>query len=483
MKGRFTVGLSLAAVIVGALAMIGGGTKADQRARLGYKPRDVLVKFNADAPENSRTSLREDVSGTRLETFASGAERWHLEGSYDTAGAISALRENEWVEYIEPNYALEALSTTPDDPNFGNQWALNNTGQEFWEGVPEGSADADIDAPEAWDISTGDPNHRVVVAVIDVGVKWDHPDLEDNAWLNDDPYNIYDDDGNGFRNDLHGWNFADGDASTKPVCAGGPVWFEDPNNPFYSTFPGISHGTHVAGIIGAVGNNGIGVAGVNWNAAIMPVRIWGCCNPADPNCPGGFLSSAVAAIDYAVNEGADVINASWGIGKECSARPAMCAQTLYDAIKRAQDREVLFVSASGNAAQNIDSNSPGDLYNYAYPTNYDLDGIISVHSTDADDDGFGNYGTVSVDLGAPGVNILSTLYDSSEGDIYDFRSGTSMAAPHVAGVASLIRTLNPKIPAKLSKQLIMDHADSKASLSGMSVTEGRLNAFNVLDHR
>jgi len=265
------------------------------------------------------------------------------------------------VEYAEPNYIVRK-ATIPNDPDFNMLWGLNNTGQTF------GTVDADIDAPEAWDITTGSTN--VIIAVIDTGVAYNHPDQNENIWVNTAEIagNGIDDDGNGYIDDIYGWDFIDND--------GYPEDYE-------------GHGTHVSGTIAAKGNDGIGMVGVMWSAKIMPIRFLGVSGAGD-------IGNAVEAITYAVNNGARIINASWGSGGY--------SLTLYYAIDDAGSKDVLFVAAAGNEGKDSDSFP-------FYPASFNLPNIISVAATDDDDNlaYFSNYGATSVDLAAPGVDIHSSI--------------------------------------------------------------------------
>ncbi|MBC7361071.1 MAG: S8 family serine peptidase [Candidatus Aminicenantes bacterium] len=349
-----------------------------------------------------------------------------------TEKAISLLKNNPNVEYAEPNYVYYFDETIPNDPYIYLQWGLKNTGQSG------GTVDADIDAPEAWDIFTGSQN--VVVAVIDSGIDYNHVDLAQNIWINagEIPNNGIDDDQNGYIDDYRGWNF-----------------YSNNNNPMDY----LGHGTHVAGIIGAGGNNGIGVTGVCWNVRLMALRIV-------PDAASG-----IKAIDYAISMGAKVMNASWG-GPSYSS-------PLLSAISRAEANGVLFIAAAGNDGTN------NDLTPH-YPSSYDLDNIIAVLSTDHTDNksGFSNYGIYSVDLGAPGgsdptqnsYNIFSTFLENR----YMNLAGTSMATPFVTGVAALLSGQRPEIDWWQAKTIILKSVDIKAQLQGKARTSGRLNAYNSL---
>ncbi len=355
-----------------------------------------------------------------------------------------AMRQD--VVFIEPNYIMR-IATVPDDPLFDRQWGLENWGDDG------GILDADIDAPGAWDIETGSP--AAVVAVVDTGVDYTHPDLAENIWTNlgETPGNGIDDDGNGYVDDIHGWNAITG--------TGDPM---DDNG----------HGTHCAGIIGAGGNNHMGVAGVNWQTRIV------ACKFLD-STGAGRLSNAVLCIDY-LNNLIDsevpvrVHSYSWGA--------LVGSRSLKNAISRAKSRGVLVAAAAGNNNLNMNRR----FFRF-YPASYDLDNIISVGATDANDKKatFSNYGTNYVDLGAPGVGIWSTVPTGvpnaecreNEGCYASF-SGTSMAAPHVAGTAALYFSQDPKAPYTTVKSRILNGVDQKLSLVNYFATGGRLNAERVL---
>jgi len=358
------------------------------------------------------------------------------------------------VSYAEPNYKYKLL-IVPNDPMFPNMWELDNTGQTG------GTVDADIDAPDAWDIQTGDP--ELIIAVTDTGIDYNHPDLVDNMWvnareLNGDP-NV-DDDNNGYIDDIYGYDFA-GAVATDLYDGDG-----DPCDTFF-------HGTHIAGIIGAVGNNDEGVVGVCWNVKLMALKIF-----ADDYVrePAVFTSEAVESIQYAVDNGAKIINASWGSN--------YYSQSLYDAIESAGDAGLLFVAAAGN-----DYGSDNDV-TPVYPASYDLDNIISVMSTDHDDQisVFSNYGVTSVDVGEPGTDILSTsptnqtfamlVYDIPAD--YATLSGTSMSAPHVSGACALIWSQYPTLARKAVKGILLKAVDPVLSSPRLNLSGGRVNLYNAL---
>lgn len=398
----------------------------------------ILVKLDEDTPRkvldnaNRRNDARVEE---RLEEV--NVDVIDLPRDLSVAEAVDRYDSLLGVEYAEPDFQLLPAQTSTNDPSYPKLYGLNNTGQT------NGISDADIDAPEAWSQTTGSSD--TAVAVIDTGVDISHPDLENNIWTNPDEVagNNKDDDGNGYVDDVHGWDFYNEDKTV------------------YDSGDGDTHGTHVAGTIAAEGNNDIGVTGINWRASIMPLKFLG------PK--GGYTSDAVEAIDYAVAEGAMISNNSWGGGGK--------SQALQDAISRADAAGHLFVAAAGNGG----SDGVGDDNDVApaYPASYTNSNIISVAATDASDGlaSFSNFGEESVDLGAPGVGILSTL----PGNTYGSYSGTSMATPHVAGVAALIKSQSPSMDDAQLKTQILETAEQKPSLQGKTVTGGRLNAAQPLE--
>lgn len=348
---------------------------------------------------------------------------------------VEAVDQLPGVTYAEPDYIVTVDQVIPSDPDFDELWGLYNTGQTG------GTADADTDTAEAWGRTTGSPD--VVVGVIDTGIDYWHPDLRANIWTNpgEIPNNGIDDDGNGYVDDYYGWDFYNNDS--------------DP-------FDDVGHGTHVAGTIGAVGNNGQGLAGVNWTVQLAALKFLGQW--------GGPTAGAVEAVEYAVMMGFDVTNNSWGGGG--------FSETLERAIEVAGENDQLFVASAGN------SGVSNDVLPH-YPSSYGLTNIISVAATDDNDDlaSFSNYGSSSVDLAAPGVQIYSTVPNNS----YDWYQGTSMAAPHVTGAVALLLAYNP-IPtdpddpiSPAIKAAILDGVDPVASLDGLFVSGGRLNVLGAMD--
>ncbi len=418
----FTATLMIAVVLVASIVL------AFQPSEQ-FAIRRVIVKFRDDVTPSERTAIMNDLGATtekNLELI--GAEVWKVTNYY-VPDAVQKYQMHEKIEYIEPDYRLRALEI-PNDPMFDQLYGLHNTGQTG------GTPGADIDAVRAWDVFTGSSD--VIVVIIDTGSDYTHPDLAANMWVNpgEIPDNGIDDDGNGFVDDVRGWDFYNND-----------------NDPMDDN----GHGTHVAGTIGAVGNNGVGVVGVNWTVKMMPVKFLSAAG-------SGYTSGAIQSIQYALTiPGIKVMSNSWGGGGYSEA--------LRDAIQQAYDAGVLFVCAAGNSSANTDV-SPH------YPSCYDVPNVVSVAATDHNDElaSFSNWGPTTVDLGAPGVSIVSTFPGASYGSL----SGTSMATPHVSGVAALIWGRFPGMTVDQVKALILNSVDPVPDLVGMCVTEGRLNAFNCI---
>ncbi len=344
--------------------------------------------------------------------------------------SLSGLPE---VEYVEPNLVYRILDSeipespetvVPDDLLFTQLWGMDNSGQKDPAGR-DGSLDADIDATEAWAIHKG--SNDVVVAVIDTGIDYTHPDLEGNIWTRPktDPAEA----------DVHGYNA-----------------INDALNPMDDH----SHGTHCAGSIGARGGNALGVVGVSWNVSMMGVKFLS-------GSGSGTLADAVKAIDWARENGAQIMSNSWGGGG--------FSQALYDAIDRARQQGILFVAAAGNDGSNNDS-SP------AYPASYQLDNVVSVAaSTNTDTLAyFSNFGQRTVHLMAPGFNIMSTVLNGA----YQSYSGTSMATPHVAGAAALLAAAEPGISYADLKARLMSTTDKSRAFKRKLISAGRLNVYNLL---
>jgi subtilisin family serine protease/PKD repeat protein len=350
---------------------------------------------------------------------------------------IKDLDQDSQVEYAEPNYIIENNLILPNDSGFSNLWGMHNAGQTA------GTPDADIDMPETWDITQ---SSNITVGIIDTGIDYNHPDLTENVWANpgEIPGNGIDDDSNGFIDDIHGWDF-----------------FNNDNDPLDDN----GHGTHVAGTIAAVGNNEIGVAGINWHGKVAALKFLN-------NAGSGTTDGAIQALAYANMMGFKITNNSWGGGNY--------SQALYDAIATTNADGNLFVAAAGNNGEN------GDLFAH-YPAGYDLPNIISVAATDHNDalPNFSNYGQTSVDLGAPGVNIYSTVPQGTcahcDPSGYKSLNGTSMATPHVSGAAALLWSALPSLTVSELKNKIIDLSESVPTLQGKTVSGGRLNVYNFFE--
>jgi thermitase len=347
---------------------------------------------------------------------------------------IAALRDISGTDTVEPNFIYRAFKN-PNDSDFEKLWGLTNSGTKDTSGR-KGMAGVDINAIRAWDIETGDK--KTVVAVIDTGIDFAHPELSPNAWVNLAELNGkagVDDDGNGYIDDINGYNAIEKNGKSK-----------DDNG----------HGSHCSGTIGAAGDNQTGIAGINWNVSLMASKF------LDKD-GSGDLDSAIRAIDYARKNGAKIMSNSWGGGGR--------SEILFKTIKDARDAGILFVAAAGNDASNNDAVD-------SYPANYEADNIISVAAVDNRGGlaSFSNYGAKKVHIGAPGVNIVSTVLAGG----YDSYSGTSMAAPHVAGVAALLLSHEPSLTYQNLKARILAGAKPLASLRGKVATAGLLDAYNSL---
>ena len=376
------------------------------------------------------------------------------------AGQYAAM--SDAVVYAEPNYQIklddpvqkespndllfrESTASHPNDPQFGDQWALNNLGQDG------GKERADIDALKAWEKQKGSKD--VVVAVLDTGVDYTHVDLIENMWIRPANLPAYTDNELGTFNDLNGFDATNADGGPYPEKGQGTL-MSDPMDD-------NGHGTHCAGIIGAEGDNGVGIAGVNWHVKIMPLKFLG---------RGGFGSTtdAIEAINYAIDRkkhgvNIRIISASWGSTAKSKA--------LEDTIRAAGDAGILFVAAAGNDGSNNDSRPH-------YPSNYDLPNVISVAALDRADNlaSFSNFGGKSVHIAAPGKDIISTWLN----DTYREASGTSMATPYVSGVAALIIAGEPKITVAKLRERILKSVDKIDLLNGRVSSGGRINAAKAV---
>jgi subtilisin family serine protease len=428
--GRLALAIGLMALLAWPPATIAAST-SETTSEAATVPRELVVGFSEDSSALERRRVV-TKAGAKIDEQIESLDGAVLtvRGNRSPDDVIQRLDDSEAIEFVEPNYVLRA-SRLPNDLSLHRLWGLHNVGQLG------GTPGADVSAAEAWDVITGG---NVSVAVLDTGIDYRHADLDGNIWTNPaDPLDGVDNDGNGFVDDLRGIDLVSGDS--------------DP-------LDDSSHGTHVAGIVGAEGNNALGVAGVNWKVRLMALKF------LDRNGEGN-TADAAQAIDYAIASGAKVINASWG-------GPAF-SQTLYQAVKRAGDAGVLFVAAAGNSAANADT-SPD------YPAAFDLPNVISVAASAPDDDllYFSNYGRKTVDLAAPGEEIYSTVSVHSGVSGYGTFSGTSMAAPYVSGAAALYLARYPDSSVQAVRDAILASVDLVPALSTKTATGGRLNLARTL---
>ena len=412
-------------------------------------PGSMLPDWVADIDAGIMPAVRDDHWVGRWTTAVDslpvqGRPGWQLEAISRRCFALHApaaaaadvfgwAATEQAVAWIEPDVAFRPAAV--NDPLLADQWALENTGQYY------GTAGIDIAAPAAWQLTAG--SREVVVAVIDSGIDLTHPDLVDNLWTNPGEIagNGIDDDGNGFIDDIHGWDFVD-----------------DDNLPL----DGYGHGTHIAGTIGAVADNGIGVAGVAPQVSLMALRF-------QDDRGAGYTSGMLAALDYATRMrrdfGINIVasNNSWEAGN--------FSLVVEAAIRAHGEAGITFVAAAGNNAADTDA-AP------AFPGGYDLRNVIVVasHSSSGSLAGSSNYGATSVDLAAPGLAIKSTL----PGGNYGTLSGTSMAAPHVTGVVALLAAAKPGISVAEIRGAILNGVTPAAELAGKVASGGRLNAFAAL---
>ena len=411
-------------------------------ARAHGRP-EVLVKFKSGVSLDAIDALSARFND-QVEDRIENAPGWIAIDDLDDANSAATVREYlllPEVEYAEENFEIslsEAVDSSivpvfPRDPQFIEQWALANSGQR---GGKEG---ADISAPLAWGVTTG--SQEVVVAVLDTGVDYKHEDLEPNMWTRPASMEAYQDDQLGPVDDERGFNAI--------VNESDPM---DDNG----------HGTHCAGIIGAEGENDLGIAGVNWKVRIMPLKFM--------NAGGsGTTKDAIEAINYAINRkkagvNVRIISASWGSTQRSRA--------LEDVIRKAYEADILFVAAAGNSSVNNDRMPH-------FPSSYNVPNVVSVAALDRNDQlaKFSNWGVKSVAIGAPGVDILSTWL----GNAYEEKSGTSMATPVVAGVAALIVAEHPRMAVDDVRKKLLASTDPIVALKGKTVTGGRINAAKALE--
>lgn len=424
-----------------------------------HVPGELLVKFKDDTQKSSHLRLKSlgVTSSEQIKLSYGNLYKVKFDPSQKSSEKmIEALNADSNVEYAEPNFiysivepqksvsiptllkpaSYDSFNYTPTDPQFGQLWGLINTGSNEPGGRSPGQLGADIDAARAWSLTTG--SRQVKIAVIDTGIDYNHPDLVDNMWTNEAEKNGQpgvDDDGNGYVDDIHGYDFANDDG--------------DPMD-------GHSHGTHCAGTIGAVHNNGVGVAGVMAEVSLVGLKFL-------TDSGSGATDHAIKAIDYATKLGVDIMSNSWGGGGR--------SQALEDAIKRARDAGILFTAAAGNSGTNNDQRPH-------YPSNYDVENVISVAAHTAGDSlaSFSCFGKRTVHIAAPGHNILSTTKSGG----YAVFSGTSMATPHVSGALGLLIAQEGRLSVEDARERLMATSVPVNTYRRKIIKGGRLNAYNLL---
>ncbi|MEK6775643.1 MAG: S8 family serine peptidase [bacterium] len=421
-----------------------------------YVPGEIIVRYKADVSGSAVVRSLSAKGATRL----GGVDGLNVhfvalpsDGSVEKT--LDEYRKDPDVLYAEPNYRVHALQQNfPNEKNYvplqwDEQWGLHNTGQDVGPSNTNGAIDADIDAPEAWEIETGSSD--TVIAVLDTGMDLDHEDLSSRLWTNsgETASNSKDDDGNGYIDDENGWDFVNND--------------NDPDDDNVRSGSNVnSHGTHISGIIGAQGDNLKGVAGINWNVKLMILKV------LDQNGEG-TVADIITAIQYAVNKQVKIINASWGV--------TSFSQSLYDEIKSAGESGALITTAAGNTGT------------VEYPARFNLDNIIAVTATGLSDEltDFGTgtnaaVGVEDVDLGAPGRLIYSTIImdNGPSNESYYWKDGTSQATAFVTGVAGLLLSDDSTLtPAKI-KGRILNKVEVVSDLANTTVSGGRLDAFKAL---
>jgi len=404
-------------------------------SRPNFAPDRLIVRFRAGKSPSARAAVHSIAGGRTKGRFGTlrDIEVVQLESGIPLLEALRRYRSQADVVYAEPDYRRILFDVVPNDPMFTGLWGLRNTGQSG------GLAGADIDAVKAWEVSTGSSD--VVVGTIDTGVDWNHPDLAANIYRNDGDCvaNGIDDDGNGFVDDCHGFNAVAG--------RGDPI----------DTY---KHGTHVAGTIGAVGNNGLGVVGVNWKVKIL------ACKTDDEY---GYLydSAILLCLDYMAtmrNRGVNIVATNNSYGGPFQSK------AVTDAIREQMKRGILFMAAAGNYGLDNDTI-------WVYPANTDLPNILTVAATNNTDGlaSFSDYGRHTVHLGAPGVAITSTV----PGNGYETWDGTSMAAPYVVGTAALLKAYDPALDWAAIKNRILAGGDLRGSMTE-TISGRRLNTYGAM---
>lgn len=446
----------LSAAVLG-LACLSSPAFAKVSTEAQFVPGEVLVKlrpgFRVSFLQKHRSLIKKELS------LVSGEFYLLKSNAKSTTTLVNELRSFPEVSYAEPNFIYRAIGSTPSvesiltgtirenmssnaprDPMYGKLWGLNNTGsnepdRNGGQSPTPGISGADVDAERAWTLTKGDK--KVVIAVIDTGIDYNHPDLKNNMWVNslEVAGNGIDDDQNGYVDDIYGWNAE-----------------RDNGNPM----DGNAHGTHCAGTIGAEHNNGVGVSGVMSDVQLMAVKFLS-------DAGSGTLADAVEAINYATKMNVDIMSNSWGGGG--------FSQALNDAITAAKNKGILFIAAAGNDGTNNDSRP-------TYPANYQVDNVISVASHTAQDNlsSFSCFGRRTVHVAAPGSNVLSSTPNGE----YKVFSGTSMATPHVSGVVGLLLSETGRLPVLEVRERLMATSVPSAAYRKTVAGGGRVSAYNLL---
>jgi len=453
MKIKFLVILFCMLLILTAIPVVGIIKVEDKMFNYiqtsEFVPGEFIIKFKDKGLSSlSIKNLNQKHNLYSIEKIFSNSKAKSLENMYilkffEDANSIKIIQDYSLcpeVEYVEPNYNVK-ICGFPNDPFFDTQWNLHNSGQTG------GTSDADIDAPEAWDCEKGDSD--IIIAVLDLGVDYNHPDLVENVWINEDeiPDNGIDDDENGYIDDIKGWDFGNKDNDIKDE---------------------YGHGTICSGVAGAVTDNGIGISSAAWNCKIMPLIVLG---------PHGGVTGILRGIEYAVENGARVISMSF--------TTTTYIKSLDDTIDYANNKGVVAVAAAGNSGENQER----------YPAAQD--NVIAVAGTNHNDEKMNffdehynewiisNYGNW-IDVAAPGVEIYSTMptYHVSMNDDgyqqdYDYGTGSSYACPLVAGIVGLIFSKNPHLTPEEVKEIICNNVDPY--ISDVYIGSGRVNAIKALD--
>ncbi len=446
MPGRWAITASVYIFLASLISLTHVVSAAD-----AYIDGELLIKYKRGFTAAVQSVLPDEY---HMKVIAPGIAKVTVDAAKPIAAAIAELEAHPSIEYAQPNY-IKRIQQLPDNVRFDIQWGMNNLGQlvpntsgQDVQGVP----DADIDAVEAWNTTTGDRN--ILIAVIDTGVDLQHPDLIPNLWQNpgEGPDSV-DNDNNGYIDDTYGWDFAQDDN------------FPDDRN---------GHGTYMSSIIGARSHGALQITGLNWQVSLMILRAFDSQGASN-------TVKIVNAIRYAVDNGADIINASYGAIGAANQGSGAFDQLEYDAYDYARQNGVLVVAAACNDGVNNDGADS------CVPASYDLSNIISVAATDQSDQlaDFSNFGSNSVDLGAPGVNIATSAWKDYARGTVTIIDGTSIASAFVSGAAGLIlaraRTLSKEVSAIGLRDLILDNVDALPnSLGGLVATGGRLNVAQAV---